>query len=279
MNPHKMKFPLFVISLILFHAAYTQSLSDVASDSVVDIKTQQKFVFKTSPSVAESFGYYSSVGNPALSVYNVILHDSLLFFSDACFDNVKKFEIQTGRLTCSKCFSPEKYRGMCEIAIMNERLFAFFFSGDVVVFDFDLNPLHEFKIPDFVGFSNVIAVTDSSLSVYRRIGDVIQNSERYYVVNYIKIKDNFSISNDSIIYKDHSDFYSKVQKSIQGQAYFVSQNNQQFVLSNSYGNYGLDRNIPSTSQYYDSKNLYFTQNRISFFEVVNNSLIVYLYSY
>lgn len=281
-----MKFFFILLLTTMYIAACSQNLKDekgntvnktVKSDTIVEIKYQKKFVYKTNSTNADSLGFYYSGENPALSIYNIVICDSSLFFSDACFDNIKKLDIKTGVFSCSKSYS--NYRGLCEIALMGNKIFSFFFSGDVVVFDLDLNPLFEFKINDFVGFSNVLSVSDSSISVFRQTVDVHQNQKKWFIVNYYKVSQNYSVIADSVTYKEYPVFSSKVERSIQGKEFDIIQNNQSVLLSNEYGRFDINRDIPSTSMYYDSKNLYFTKNQISFFEISNDSIFIYYYSY
>jgi len=125
-------------------------LSDFDSTKIKLIKNRQTFTFPVSKNPSD-FGYYVFPGTGEIfSVSSIRLIDNAIYLTDASNSNIKKIDLNTGKLSVSKSLKRDR-SWLISLGYLNNQLYLITNWNIVYIMDLDLNYKRSILLKNFVG--------------------------------------------------------------------------------------------------------------------------------
>lgn len=231
------------------------------------IKNKKQFVYNINNADTDSFGFMPVADDQALGIKSLLIYNNCAYLTDPFHGNVKKIDLVSGIVKSSSILLNDKYFKICSITSFNNSLYVFSEKEDVFILDYDLTVKDQFKLDSkYKGDKDVYYIKQDTLVIFRPNNDVVQLDNGQMQVSLIKIDKKHSISREVLLYPDY-ETYKDLFPNIRGSKYLETKEQEKNYLITSYGKFELPEGLPNTSQYYDSKNMDFTFDKIVYFNI------------
>lgn len=159
-------------------------LSDFDSTKIRLIKSRQTFTFPVSKNPSD-FGYYVFPGTGEIfSVSSIRLINNAIYLTDASNSNIKKIDLNTGKLSVSKSLKRDR-TWLISLGYLNNQLYLITDRNIVYIMDLDLNYKRSILLKNFVGRIFLSFESPDSL-VLTNMDDCYNDKEGYLCpINYI----------------------------------------------------------------------------------------------
>lgn len=252
-------------------------------DKQVNYKTAKRhiqFKFFIKNGIKESIGFKLVPDDQAMGIMGIALYKDNVYLTDAVNGNVKRINLLDGTCLSSNVLSNEPYHNLRSIAVFNEMLYVFTDKDIFFILDLDLAVKEQIKIEDWKWAKEIFAIKKDTLTVYRPVEDIYQLQDKRMQVCIVKILKNNSIERDTIIC-DYKDFWGKYRlgNNVRGITYSESNEYNKYFVETPFGKYQINEPLPTTSKYYDSKNLDFNNKYLVYFSITPTDFLLTVYEY
>lgn len=243
------------------------------------IKSAQVFRYRINNADSKQFGFLSVQEDQSIGVRSVVLYGDFVFVSDPLHGNIKKIDLKDGKIT-SVSQQLDVNNSLRALTVFNNILYVLTDDANIFLLDFTLNKTEELFVPKYKWVKDVFKQTENELILFRPIEDVTQQADKSMKVKLVKIDRANTIKKDSLVWS--YDEYNKsayAATNIRGQQYnYLSEGGKHFVV-NEYGKFELKEKLPSTHKYYDSKNIDFSVDKLVYYNVTPDEVILTVYEY
>lgn len=241
------------------------------------IKSFKQFKYNVDNNSNKAIGFSLVQDDEALGIRGIILKDSFVYLSDPYFGNIKRINLNNGDLCISETLTTNRFFSIRNLAVFNNNIYVFTDKEDFYILNFDLKILSQNKIENGKGIKDIFQTKEDTLIIY-----FSQDIEQLYnkkinVSRAIILKDN-NIKKDTVCFNNFEE-YSEWESNVRGIFYKTIYKDGKHYLLNEYGQFEINENLPSTSEYYNSKSIDFNSNTIVYFKTLPTELIICVYSY
>lgn len=246
------------------------------------IKLAQVFKYKYDNSNAKKFGFLYLSDEQSIGVKGVCLYNEYAYLTDPLHGNVKKVNLKNGEIVGASSRLNKNFN-LTKLTVFNDLVYVLTDDEIIYILDLNLNNANNLLTPNYRWEKDFFKQTDEELSLYRPIDDVVQLKDKRMKIHILDIDKNNNISTDSIVWsfdKYNNSGYGSKLYNIRGKEYnFTKDDANAELLTIDFGKFELKKSLPTTFQYYESKNIDFTSNRIIFYEITKEELIINVYNY
>jgi hypothetical protein len=243
------------------------------------IKSTQVFRFKVNNTDVQQMGFLALQEDQSIGIRSVVINNDFVFLADPLHGNIKKINLKSGKIIA---VSPklDNENNLRTLAVFNNAIYVITDKENIKMMDFNFNKIDDLSVPNYKWVKDVFFQTENELVLFRPIEDVVQQADKSMKIKTLKIDVTKSIRIDSVILS--YDEYTKspyAKDNIRGKRYDYLNEDGRHYLLNEFGKFELKEELPTTYRYYDSKNLDFTSNKIVYYSVTPDEVILTVNNY
>lgn len=225
-----------------------------------------EYEFKFNNDDLYSFGFRKEQQGPSIGVNQILINNDNLYLIDSYHSSIKKIAIFTRQVTTSLPLNNIK-GSLNSLAYFNDRVSVFSNESRFYTLDENLKEIKIVEIPDYKRGKDVFNQANDTIFLFRPTFDFKQKKDYSVIVDLLKISKDYSFSKDSVLFDSFESFRQFINFSVRGKKYSLKQLGENSRLMFSGSIYLLGKELPSTSKWYDTKNIDIQKEKIAFFEI------------
>lgn len=240
------------------------------------LDTVLKYDFPINNSLDSGFGYIDNESAPSITINQVLIDSSSLYFLDSYHGNIKRLDLITNNVTCSEII--DKSKGILSVfSFFQNKIYVFDEKGNYYILDRNMKVLATKFISDYKGSKFIFNQNKDSLFIYRNDDVSQENKKNINIVARAFFKDTSNI--EFLNFKSYESFDNYLKQNLRGMSYTTDKTGEKFSMINQFGKFYMPQNIEKPNFYFEGVNFDFNKEMIAYFNIKDFVFSVTVFKY